>query len=748
MPACFTQSPDGMLYVWNGIDPPMRWDGFTPELELAGIVAPTTAMTVSGSGQGEIVGNLYAYVRFLDRYGNTSSMSPISDVYTPETSVGDVIDATFSSPIVIETSQTHGLNDGQIVFIEDVIGNDAANGVFTVTVQSSTKFQLDDTLGNGKYLAGGTVRTGVNKLTYSSIPTSDDPKVVQRQILRTKSDGDLTVVYEDILTTDLSSTSLDSELTDDELGDSVALQDSIGNDLAVSRFTPPPQTKAVACHHLGRMFSAVVEPYEVGCVEVEYGSRTVTGIGTEWKSGFAARFLDVAGGNNEYEIDSVESETSLTLIEPYTGPTDKFAMYAIRPPLGERRELRWSEAGYPEAWPVGNSRTLTEDPGSGELTGLMPLKSFMYILAQSRVYKWSYQSNPATDSFLTVASMNGCANNRCWVIVDGVAYMLCNTGIHAFVGNDDDVVSAPVQDVFENFPSSQYRINWKAHRYFHALHDPGERVIRWFVALTGHYTPHHAICLDYRRKFYWIEEYPFPVGCSTLGLPGGRQQGYLGSHGKRWLATMAGTLDGPDPSAGTVRGTVTSAGPTWLADSAATFPSAGLIGFPIQITVGTGKGQTRIISSKSGTRINIVQPWHITPDSTSVYQIGGIKWRWKSGLYKWVESDKETERSLAIQFKKTRSAAAMTMRLYRDQSTDPQLWETTRLAADNNGVGFENGSADMNIDTTKTNGFVQERFNDSRDYWADGRRFIQIEVDGVTNDTQQRIHRVRLDGVE
>lgn len=68
-----------------------------------------------------------------------------------------VMGATNTSPIEITTA-THGLRTGDRVSITDVGGNTAANGSFTVTVTSSTKFTLDGSAGNGAFTNGGIVR--------------------------------------------------------------------------------------------------------------------------------------------------------------------------------------------------------------------------------------------------------------------------------------------------------------------------------------------------------------------------------------------------------------------------------------------------------------------------------------------------------------------------------------------------------------------------------------------------------------
>ena len=63
--------------------------------------------------------------------------------------------ATNATPIVI-TATAHGYLTGDKVYIKDVGGNTAANGLFTVTRVTDDTFSLDSSAGNGAYTSGGT----------------------------------------------------------------------------------------------------------------------------------------------------------------------------------------------------------------------------------------------------------------------------------------------------------------------------------------------------------------------------------------------------------------------------------------------------------------------------------------------------------------------------------------------------------------------------------------------------------------
>ncbi len=69
---------------------------------------------------------------------------------------GTITGATLATPIVITTASTTGLQTGQTVTISGVLGNTAANGIWTITVLTATTFQLNNSAGNFAYTSGGT----------------------------------------------------------------------------------------------------------------------------------------------------------------------------------------------------------------------------------------------------------------------------------------------------------------------------------------------------------------------------------------------------------------------------------------------------------------------------------------------------------------------------------------------------------------------------------------------------------------
>lgn len=744
MPDSFAKSPQGSLYIANGIDAVARWDGIYNSLEKAGIVAPTEAVVLSGSGNGNIFGG-FAYARFMDRKGLYSNLSPIGVFYEGVGQERTITNATNTSPIQI-TSAGHTLQDDDTIVVQDVEGNTAANGTWEVTVVDANNFLLNFSVGNDDYNSGGTFYQGVGTVTYSNLPVSDDPKVTKRQIFRTKI-GAPNVVYLDIETEDLTSTSLSSTQSDSDLVLGYAIVQGDGDDLLATRHAPPPSDKAVLAHHIDRMFAAVDVAYTEGNVAVTNGSTTVTGIGTEWSEEFEGRYLYLPSGTKSYLISSINVETeTITLSEAYDGTTLPYSNYAIRPDEARRRTVHWSEAGLPESWDPSSFFGIQENRDAGQLTGLISLDSWIYVFAENRIYRFSYQKDPLFDGFVFPDARRGMLNHRTWTLVDDAAYVMDRQGIYKYMGNGQQEITQPIQDMFEPEPDGAYKINWRAKHWFHAGHDPVHETVKFFVTMEGDYLPHHAICYGYRTNKLWIEEYPTPIGATATGVVDGRAQLFLGADHCRVLGSSTGTLDGVDPQKGTVQGTVTSSGWTWIADSSATFQS-NLTNAPLIITEGTGIGQRRRILSISGTTVNVDAPWAIQPDTTSKYAIGGIEYVYHTGKFRYIQRDKGQNRRVELITKPTTYENFMHMLFYEDESGTPVTMQRTQDKDQGGGIATEAGSPYMIIDTTKLTGYVDQSLSEARLREIDGPRFISYKVAGTQVRDKIKIHQMGLYGV-
>lgn len=667
----FAATADGWLLATNGIDPVLRWDGLTTQMELAGVEAPTAAPSFSFVGAGGITGTYYAYVRFLDRNGTPGNLSP---------------------------------------------------------------------------LAGPVVAASAWAVQYASVPVPSDMKVARRQILRNTA-GQTNVFYVDVDTEDLTSTDFQSSLADTLLSaqEAVVLLDDQDNPVANTNDTPPSDKAVVSCH-MDRMFLGGEEIYSEGSVKTTLGSRTAAGIGTAWPATFAGRFLWVDGAERSYEIESVDvlSQT-LTLLDAYESADAAYASYAIRPPVAQRRLVQFSEPSRPDHWPPTNAIAVQED--GDDITGLMPMDSFLYVLERRHIYRSTFKDDPTEDGYVFLANAGrGCVNDRCWAVVDDAAFLLDEAGVYRFDGSAAESVSAAIQDLFEPPRKvARHRIRFSRRRTFHCVYDQGAAILRWFVCLSGATYPRHALCLGAQTKAWWIEEYPFPIGASCVGPSSGGRRVYLGGPGGRVYQLGTGTLDQVDPDRGTVRGTVSAASPLSLTDAAARFGDD-TVGAPVVLVSGRGAGQWRRVVAASGGRLALDRPWSIAPSRGDTYQVGGIRWRYRTGWFRWVPAEREEARRLEILFEPCGSPQTLDALLYLDRSKDPVVFDADYRPEELNGLGSARDRDSLEGDLTRSNGYLQRRMDGHKELYIDGGRYLSWELRGVTNRDPAYVYQIAVDG--
>lgn len=625
-------------------------------------------------------------------------------------------------------------------------------GTITGTYYAYQRFVDDEgNYSNLSPISSGVVAASNALVTYTGLQSPNDPRVVRRQVIRNTA-GQTTTFYVDIDTIDTLSASLSSSLTDSllQVGEAVPLLDSTGRPLA-NRFYRPPSDRKFIAQHLNRMFMAGIETYAEGSVKATYGSATLTGIGTNWKATFAGRFVYVEGATKPYQILSA-SQASITLSEAYRGPTSLYAEYAIRPAPATRNLLYYSESGLPEAWPPINAVEVTED--GDEITGLMPMASFLYVLKRRRIYRFTAQSDPVNDGFVFLSARRGSVNNRTWVVVGTDAYVLDESGVYKFSGAESEDVSRPIAGIFAG-EEATYRINWSVSRFFHAVHDEIRNTVRFFVALSGDYLPRHALCFDYVEGHWWVERYPRQVGSSYLGRVGRftetwrTQTGeriYLGTTAKRVVALATSPLDGIDPARGQARGGAASSAPRRVTLDFDPNPQAS--GKTVAVVSGKGKGQVRTVESVSGRTLTLSRPWKSKPDSTSVLQLGGFGYAFRSGKFQFAALDTQNPRTVRVSYRPSEVPGdTADLRVYLDWSEEPMEWYTRMHADETYGVSYEKDSPDAVFDTTKAFGLSFVRFDGRRSTNLDAPASMAFEIRGFVSASPVSFRQVVVEGV-
>lgn len=86
-----------------------------------------------------------------------------------------VIDATFATPVVIQTSVPHLYASGDYVSVSGVVGNTGANGFYPITVIDADHFSLTGSIGTGAWVSGGTA-IDVSLTPQFTVPSDADAR--------------------------------------------------------------------------------------------------------------------------------------------------------------------------------------------------------------------------------------------------------------------------------------------------------------------------------------------------------------------------------------------------------------------------------------------------------------------------------------------------------------------------------------------------------------------------------------------
>lgn len=575
------------------------------------------------------------------------------------------------------------------------VGGAASAGVYKIVYRYKT---TDGEYSSISPIASETALAN-DQFSYSNLVASSDPRVTTIQVLRTLVNATL-IYYLDIEvtngTTTGSSTKSDATLGDVDNAWPVDNADGTEN---LGRFGAPV-TKAMmkACND--RYLSYGDVDYSIGHVEVTNGSASVQGRGTAWTSEMAGRNMYFNGQTTEYTVQSLNTGTQvITLSATYGGTTNLFQGYAIRQTKLERAKIRYSPVAEPMS-----QRTLDALFPVEEVIGYtagFSLRGSHYVAEGHRlweVYPSAMQGRASANNkpglgMKHVAS-RGCVNDRSWVLMEDLCFLLDRQGAWVTDGNGQEPIAEPIQDYW-----NKGRINFEAAKWFFASFDPAADVIRWHVSLGDAYFPTTCLVYNYRRKqWQGTEEYIWGLGCSCLAEIGGAWRPlYGGPYGKFY--TREGTLDGPTTER-TIRGGVTAATLLTLTDTSsdAVIPSS-VVGAPLAIVDGRGKGQVRRITAYSAGVFQVWPPWDTVPSATanpSTYQVGGVPWRLKTGIMEFPELDAtRTKRQYTAIAQPTVEEASLDIRTYIDHASTPENYEA--YEDDGLGVTTKKGEPDAMV---------------------------------------------------
>jgi hypothetical protein len=779
---CYCKTRSGDLIAVNGIDRGFRWDGVTTTVESLGITAPAAAPTITRAELGA-----------SDKGDGIDAIADNSGLYQ------------------ITSDASHGLSNGDKVRIGNVVGsgamaNDLNNQEFTIESASGSVFSLTSTTFDGTYDSGKTgtwskssdvsdasadgygatagdyvfgyryiddtataVPSSMSALTTVTALTSDqftwgglssttEARAQNKVELWRGTSGVSNVLYkvETLAYGSIGSGFVD-QLDDATLNESAATDaililtnPPIDNSLVARRFEPPPDDRPVVVQYQDRYFYLGTVKYNRSTVTTN-GSTTVQGESgeTDWVSTMAGRYIDIDGEPAPIEIASVTDGDTLVLVTAaQTSASDK--NYVIYPEASNSRQVDFSEPDQPESVPVVNVFTVQEQAGDDDdIVGAMTLGSSLFLLGNRHKYSFSFTRKPLKDGTVRYVEDRGVFNHDCWDVYENKAYMMDDTGPYIFTGGASQPIGSAIKDLWRKDGTGD-TIDFAKTASFHVKVDRAKARAYFFVCFTGDSgtQPTRALVYNIRRQSWDVYHYPQKIGAAATVQSSGETRFLLGSESAAVHMADAGNAD---ILSAEVTGTATAGSTTTLTDSGASFATA-VVGAPIYIYEGTGKGQIRTITARTGTQVTVAT-W-TAPDTTSKYIIGAIEWNWKSTSFGFPQDGVRHERRVGLKFTPTTGDQRIDLRLYFNGSSTVHTFETGQVLGDAVEIQEDNKSDVvffMKIERSAmedSSGAEAFRFDGTYSRLAHGDHKVAIELRGYAGDEVQKIQQLDIEGVE
>lgn len=566
------------------------------------------------------------------------------------------------------------------------------------------------------------VTATADRIDISNIPSSNADSQVTHWRLWRNTAGQTTAFYK-VTDVTIGTTSYTDNITDAVITANVVMDDD--ND-------PPPSTTPFICFHKDRMHVYGSRIESTGTVTVSNGSATVTGSGTYFKASHEGQRFVIPGDTRWYTVSAVASTTSMTLTENYAGAGGAGQSFKIFTDTYWSL-WQWSKPGTVdgspqyEYFPAANTAMIEESDGD-DPTGLFVLGSVLYAAKRRHLYRLMYEDDPASGGVFEALSYRGLCNNRCVVAVGHDGFLLDEQGIYQFDGSDNIVpIDLPISRLIQpSTEASTERVNWAYKEKFHGVWDPKRDRVLFFVVIGTNTECKHAFVYERKKQRWSLEQYSQAITASgTMRDSNNRLRCWVADeNGCVWGLGISGGTDGPPSSAGTIRGTATAGGATSLTDSGATFYTTGdgLAGVPVYIAEGTGSGQTRIISSNTGTVLTVSAAWSTNPDTTSVYRIGAIPF---DVVSRWFAiTDPQTKKRferLRLFFQPQSSSFYLGVKLYYDFSSTVYTDWRPKSAAEGDGLYIPAAAATdgiVYVDMSQTLGYVEIPLNNKPANWV------------------------------
>lgn len=596
------------------------------------------------------------------------------------------------------------------------------------------------------------VATSTQKPNWT-ITTPTEDRASHIELWRTTADDTLTFYFiariADGVTTYTTDTSSDATLRASSAANTLFSENADGSPDA-SRFTPPPNFLFGCALFQDRMVYFGNTKYSTGTVATG-GNTTLTFTGAAITEAMENRYIEIAGETSLRLITDVNVGAQTATIDAAAGTSSSGLAYIIMGDPTYNRKLRYSERDEPESVPTTNTITLQENTGDCDnITGGHQYGASFYVTTDRHKYAVKWAEQPILDGSAPLLDDRGACNQWCWDVYENTAYAMDDAGPYAFSpeGGSQPIGDA-IQDLWTN--TSGDRVDLSKKDKFYVQADRTNEQVHFFVIFTGDSStyPQRRLTLNIRTGTWDVQKYVQEIGAACFTMQSGKTRVLIGGPSEQLYLMDEGTTDG---CAAHTRGSPTSSSGTTLTDSGASF-GAGLVGASVAIIDGTGKGQWRRITARSSTQLTVAT-WDTTPDTTSVYLVGAIEYTWRSKRFEFVPIDEQNPRKARITFLPTSGDFWADLRLYLNNSTSAETFETSQRLGD--GVLIdETNKTDAKIKMQQalsalenSSGFEQFDFSGRLADFAHTDRWIAVELRGYQGDDVVEFYAIDVGGVK
>lgn len=493
-------------------------------------------------------------------------------------------------------------------------------------------------------------------------PTTDNADITSIALFRThgyakKSDAENDLVaslvyFEGTCDATGSGATIDSTLSDVDLE-----TQGIMSDFGFGAQQQPAPHYSVAYSFRSRLWVGGGRDFSDGRVTATNGSVEVVGVAqggaapaTNWGRSLVGMTVRMGSDTREYDIEdywypdddgSTTSIERIILTEAYEGVTGTYS-YIARP---KRGRIWFSEEGAANAF--SNSGFLLLDGSEGEEVTLIGHGGVNLIACTPHAtFSFNYQDYPseAGQTMQAISRDLGCIAPGSMVEVDGLAYWLSERGPVVCDGSSARLVDGHLRDMFTDPNDESYIPRRRSTGLVEAsgAHLVKDQAVLWSVrtkarenlVLVYNYIYQTWDILEYRHRIDSLVTVDDAAGDPRVLLQD--EFGYtwkidVGAVDGAGEVNNHGQLVGQVQSASKLALILSSIQSIFTGSMSQNFASAstGLDGAYLKIIGGTGAGQVRRIDVSEGATVYINEAWDTEPDTTSIWELGGIDWVWR-----------------------------------------------------------------------------------------------------------------------